>query len=658
MRGSRARVRFAVAAAAVACVVLGARGAPTASSIALTGHGDAMGGSVGAPLALGATSCLVPSQGPDGSQGTADDETLLVTGIGGALVVTAILTPFLSDYSGQFERLSATRALGFGAGPDGNWGTADDVVFLLDRLGSDNGVTSITVGRLEATDVHAPTRLSASSAAVVTRGPDASPNTGDDTVAILTDLGGANSVTYAAAPFVPSRGRCRPVALSPTSFLVASNGPDSAENSADDVTYLFEDAGGGNDRTDLATPRLYPRAPGGPIRISPTRAAVVSAGADGSVGTADDEVLLLDKLGQANQVASIPVPHVNNYGGSRIVPWGDSALLVLTEGADSVEGTADDSVYLVTRLGANEATTEIVVGATDEDRQARPVPLSPTSFAVVTLGPDLNYNSADDRIAIVSDVGGTNTVSTVTVGGLADGATSTPSALSSTALVVTSGGADGLIRSGGDDAVTVVSGIGTAPLVESVPLGGDADDLYGLGFAPAVLGGGRAVALSTGANAVLGTGNDDALLVVEGLPADRGLAAKKVAVKFRAEAPENGEKVSAKGALLLDGLVVFAEQDITISVGNAAQTVPARSFVEKNGNFTYADKTGANGWVTKVVFKSGSGSLSVKGKGVGTGAETTDAASVAFAVEAGDVYFGLVLGGTATAKGITYRAPK
>ena len=659
MNRPRNGIRNAALLAAVAVLAAATGAAPTVDSIPLNPHGGTFGNSMGAPVPLTPTSLLIPVLGPDGTSTTVDDLVLLVSDVVGTPVVTPLATPYLAGPSGRVVRLSATRAVTTGAGADGAFGSADDVLFVLDGVGSaSQSVASVVVGFLHDSNYSSATALTADSVVVASRGPDGVANSADDRVTLVTDVAGTPVATHLAAPFLENSGRTRPVALSPDSFLVASNGPDAGSASADSVGYFFSAVGGADDRDDVSVPFLVYGTPGRPVRVTDDRALVGTAGPDGSVSNADDVVVLLDKLGTANQTDDIAVPHLPDYAAGTLVVLSRDSAAVTTEGPDSTDYSADDTVAILTRLGSQNDVTQVTVGATDEDSECRVVRMAPDRLAVLTFGADNTNDGADDEMAFVDDVGGTNAVSHVVVGAVHGRVCSEPRCFDRSTIALTTGGGDNDIGSGLDDVITVVSGVGGTPVVDAVAVLGDANDSTAMAFVPQPLGAGRAAFVSNGADNTLGTGNDDLVRIVEGLPSARTLFVKKATLKFKAASPEKGEKASFSGNLFLDGENLFGESDVTVSIGNASQTIPAKDFTEKNGNWTYSDPKGLKGFVQKVSFKWKKSSFSVKAKGIGTGIEGTGAAYVPVAVEAGHLYLSASLAGTAFSGGIKYKAPK
>jgi hypothetical protein len=476
----------------------------SAASIPFAPHGAGFGDANGAAVPLAATSLLVPATGPDGDRQTDDDVTLLVTGIGGALAVTPLATPYLlaTGAASQVVVLDASRALIASAGPDGDETTGDDVVYLLDDLGGANAVVPITVGFLAFESTWTPVRLAADSAAVVS---------GLGTLKLLSDLGGANTVTPLAAPNLRVDAG-EPVVLGPTSLLLAAG----AEGAGDEV-YLFTDLGGTNERADLATPYLAASASGIPVPLDATRAMVVGAGPDGADETVDDGVYLLDDLGGANAVTFIPVASILGNGGGAPTMLNPDLVVLSVLGGDRTAATADDLVVIISDIGGSNLRRGVRVAGMASGSASRPVRMGATAFAVTTTGDDFVFDTEDDSVVVVTNVGVLNGLFESEIGGLGPGATTEVVRLSETALMVASGGPDHVLAAGADDVVTVVSGIPRAPEVRTVAAIGDFDATDDPHARPRLLGRDRAVFLSGGLDAAESAGEDDLIRVLAGL---------------------------------------------------------------------------------------------------------------------------------------------
>ena len=176
--------------------------------------------------------------------------------------------------------------------------------------------------------------------------------------------------------------------------------------------------------------------------------------------------------------------------------------------------------------------------------------------------------------------GGANEVFRIVVAGLDDGATSQLLALSSTAVLLCTGGRDGILGddpASAADAVTLVSDIGGTPAVEHLATLGLLGT-FSRAFSPQLLGGGRAAMIDPGPDGAVGEGDDDVVRIVEGLPRDRDLTATKVVIKFKADKPEKPANVTVKARVALDTPDLLTSGDVTVSIGNAAQTLAAAAF--------------------------------------------------------------------------------
>jgi hypothetical protein len=635
------------------------------TSVPLNPHGDSQGGSAGACLPLSPTSFLAPTIGPDDVFSTADDEILLVTSADMPTpTITPIVVPYQSNYSGHVTRLSATRALVIGAGPDGKWSTDDDVVNLLDDLGASNTVTPITVGNLDQRDGYAPEALSANSAALSSRGADHLENTADDVVVILSDLGGRNFVSPISAPFLSKGGRSRPEPLTPTSFLLASAGPDGKDKTADDVVYLFTGAGSINQRTDLAVPYLFQNAPGRPVRVNATRALVSSCGPDAVETSADDHLVLLDGLGTTNTVTDIATGSLSNYGAGRATPLSDEVAVLSTPGVDNKDITADDGYLVVTNLSTTHDVQTIPVGGLDEDNGTHATRLAPDLCAFVTSGPNFKFGSSgvagdglDDRVAILKlDAAGVGSLTYVNLPGMDPATTSVVVGLSSDAILVGGGGDDGRLDFGLDDTMSLITDLrSAAPVLDTVALNSDLGSSRDASVSK-LLGGGRAVFVVTGPDGNMRLGKDDEVRILSGLPASRDLHVKKASIRFSAAKPEKGETLAVSGTLTLDEPALITTVPVTISIGRAAQTLPAGSFVaKKRGVYEYADKKGALGFLRKITWSSVTRKLTISGKGVATRAALTSPDYFPVAFDTGDLYLSTALAATVGKSGITYK---
>lgn len=120
------------------------------------GQGPAVG-----PIALTTTSCLLLLVGFDYVDDVYRGSALLVENLDGEPTLTPVPLPegvrAIGDEIGlgttSWVRLSATRVLAAHSGPDGESGTGDEGVLLLDDLGGANTVQAIPLGTLVSPNV-------------------------------------------------------------------------------------------------------------------------------------------------------------------------------------------------------------------------------------------------------------------------------------------------------------------------------------------------------------------------------------------------------------------------------------------------------------------------------------------------------------------------
>ena len=626
-------------------------------AVPLAPHGDSAAGPYGSPTPLSSELFLVGVEGPDGPSTTADDQ-LLVVQVLTTPVVTALSTPFGPDWGGGVAVASATRGLMLHAGPDALWNTADDGAYLLDRLGSDNVVTSIPVGFLDHGDVHMPAWLDPDTFVVSTRGPDGERATADDEVVLVTDVGDTNHVTRLSAPYLPPWSCGKPVALSSTSFLVVNEGPDRSWSTPDDGVYLFTDVGGANTRTNLSAPNLFEYGASLPVRVTATRAVVCTTGPDGHETTADDRLYVFDDLGGSNTVKVVDVPSIQRWGGGLPLAFSHNTVLIATAGPDETQLTGDDTLATVLDLDQSAPFVEqTTIGGLSESASCRPVLLGDDVIAMATAGADGDYETADDAVVLVHGKGPVTEVVRIPIPCLGDQMTSRVVALGHDEFLVSHGGPDAQFGTA-DDCVTLVEDALEAWTTSSVAAPGGLSHDYS-GHMTRVLGHGRGAIVCPGPDGVQRDGGDDLCLVMTGLPTRRDLYVTRTEVKFDPAKPAKAATISVKCALRTDGLSPFDRTDVTISIGNAAQQIPAGAFRVKKGVWTYSDRKARNGFLTKVTWNSKSESLTISGKGVGTGIETTHAAYVPVAVAGNGLYLAESFAATPLpkGKGFKFRRP-
>jgi hypothetical protein len=628
--------------------------------ISLAPYGGGIQGSTGNVVALTPTSFLVATAGPDESEGTADDQILLVSEIGGVPQVTPFATPYLPTWS-RITRLSATRAAVINAGPDATFDTADDGVHLLLGIGTTNTVTSVTTGFYDQQyDYAMPVPFGPDVVVTAADGPDGIYRTADDVLYVISNIGAGNTVTPVPAPFHGYEARAS--RLTPTSFLSMSYGPDGSGFTADDVTYLFTDLGGANTRSDIPTPYRADGRPGQGGRLSPTSAVLVGTGPDGSWPSADDEFLLLQDLGGGNTVTHIPAPHLTGWSPSAVLRISETRAVSASAGPDDTDQTADDQVLLLDDLGGANTVTPLTVGYLDDGPASRLHPLSPSVGALVSDGPDGTYNTTDDLIVIVRDLFGSNTILPVPMPGLSAFAGHKLTVLNPTSFLVANGGPDGDDNgTAADGQVAMVGGADAGtPFTLSLPSGEPAN-YYDLAQKPEILGGGRAAYSAAGPDHDYGTGGDDSIRVLSGLDLSDTLHVTKLTIKSTSK----GEKASVKADLHIEsGVLTLGDVDAVVSIGPAAEIIPADAFVNKGKKIEYKAPKGSGGLISKLTWKPEKGQLKIKAGGSGTGLEDTNPDHIPVAIELLSLsreegrYLADGVAGTQSGSKIKYKAPK
>ena len=637
-----------------------ARGFALEPPISLAPYGGGVRGSTGNVVALTPTSFLVAAAGPDETIQTADDQVLLVTGIDGVPQVTPLATPYLPTWS-RITRLSATRAAVIQAGADGSFSTADDGVHLLLGLGTTNTVTTRITGPLADVDYSMAVPFGPDLAVMAAIGPDASFETPDDVLHILSDIGGASTVT--TVPAADGTYQARAARLTPTSFLSNSNGPDGNAHTADDVTYLFTDVGGTNTRTPIATPYRMDGRPGQASRLSPTSAIMAGTGPDASSSTADDTFLLITDLGGANAVTQIPAPYQIDWSSAGPRRISETQAVSVTVGPDGASGTADDGLILLRDLGTSNTVSTLTIGYLGNGPACGLWPLSTATGVLVSIGPDADDQTLDDEIVLVSDLFGSNGISRIPMPGLACYATHKPLILGAESFLVQNGGPDGFVGNAGavpDDQLARVGGVGTAPYVQSLP-SGQAQEYYNLSARPEILGGGRAAYAVAGPDNASGTGGDDQIRVLANLDLADTLRVTKLSIKSSSK----GEKASVKAELAIgSGVLALGDVDVVVSIGPAAEILPASGFVDKGKKIEYKAPKGSGGLVSKLTWQPDKGTLSIKAGGADTGLEDTNADHIPVALELLALsreegrYLADGVAGTVKGSKISFKAPK
>ena len=348
---------------------------------------------------------------------------------------------------------------------------------------------------------------------------------------LVEDLDGTPRITSLAVPLVSNvRWWTR---MSATRVLLLQKGEDQIDGTADDGVYLLDDLGGSNRITAFAVAPL-----GGPYRLDDETAAF----------TADGQLLILSDLGARNTVTPVP------GAGELVLVLSSRSLLVSKPGTDglyflslddpelhlvelppvpfccrsllrlsptSVVGVSrldpngpqnDDVVYLLRDLGGTNR--RLVLPAPYSD--AALTPLSADRVLLRSSGTTFRYGDADDQVLLFDHLDDLHTDPTVTVipvpGMKGD---SVPVALGPELAVVVTNGGDA--RSGPEDGVAVLSGLGTLNDVTEVVLGPLDAYLYGAPYPsqPMRLGPRSIVLAGLGADRASPTADDEVVSLTD-----------------------------------------------------------------------------------------------------------------------------------------------
>jgi len=625
--------------------------------IALGPYGGAMDYSRSAVLPLTPTSLLLPVEGPDGNYNTADDQILVITGLDGVPSVTPLAVPF-QGYAIRAVRLSATRAVITAHGPDATSETADDQLFVLDRLGTANTVTPVTIGPVSDYDHSGITSFGPDLVGIAGVGPDATWSSADDVLILVSDVGGANTVTSVSSPYGLDYA-ATPVRIAPDLLLMAHSGPDMTDGTADDGVHVFTDVGGANTRTDVPAADLrYARA-GLALRLSPTTAILASEGPDSATQSADDRFYLFSDLGGSNAVTPITVPNLIDWAAASPQKIDATTVVTTSAGPDQTTSTADDGIVILSDVGGTNAQTSVTVGFLEDSIGMSPLLISRTAAVIGGVGPDGVDDTADDVYRVIADLGTSNSVVTLPFPGTDEGMANRPTAISASEALVVSGGPDGALTVGLDALVSRIGGIGSAPFVQSLPFG-SVDATWANAHRSYVLGHGRAAFVQAGFDDELGAGFDDELRILSNLETTRELVVEKLSIKSSSK----GDKASVKATLELDDAPTgFGETDVTISIGNAGEMLAAADFTDKGKKVQYKAPKGSGGLISSVTYKPEKGTLKIKAGGNGTGLETTMADYVPVAIEFhalkdDELYVSDVVAGEVKGTKIKYKRPK
>ncbi len=436
--------------------------------IVLRETGAPLGGALG-PVTVGPNRAVLVTDGPDGLWSTADDTLAVASGVGAGVpaithVTIGAVTP--GPHALPVVTGVSDTVLVMTNGPDLTLGTSDDTVVEVDSIsGATPAVsTSLVVGRLEASEGRRPVMVG-TRGAWMTRGADLV-TSADDQFVVLDGIGSgtltlsSNTLTGVAfeAPGILT-------VIDSVTVTTALSGGDFLFGTPDDQLVIITGIGGALTGTTLGTFPQFPGRMGMSVRIGPTTIVTAYVGGDSTPGTVDDVLVVW------HDILTLPVPLFFPTGAISMDPdaqpvttGGDTALLPL-RGADLTDFTADDQVAHFTSLSTPIPPAPVNLAA------AFPVPgaagritaLSSTTAVRIHAGADGSLGTADDSLVLLASLTGVGSSSTFPTGPLQNSA---PLAFTSTSVVAVGEGDDG-VSGNADDAVLVVSGIGTSPALAS-----------------------------------------------------------------------------------------------------------------------------------------------------------------------------------------------
>lgn len=183
----------------------------------------------------GSDSALVPVRGVDLLTGTADDQVALFTALSAPVPVgpTLLASAFPpAGAAGRLSVLSADSAARIGSGADGLIGTSDDVLVAFTALTGAAVSSSIATAALQP---FAPLPLSPGGMVLAGEGADGVAGSADDTVILVSGIGGATAVTPAHPGPLKLSGSGILVPSGGTHFFARTVGGDDAAGTPDDV---------------------------------------------------------------------------------------------------------------------------------------------------------------------------------------------------------------------------------------------------------------------------------------------------------------------------------------------------------------------------------------------------------------------------------------
>ncbi|MFQ5845511.1 MAG: hypothetical protein ACE5JG_11050, partial [Planctomycetota bacterium] len=312
----------------------------TAAGFIRPGALDGAGlGSLSLPVAPDAATAFLVTIGGDGVAGTGDDplgRVSLPTGLSlGSLAAPAAFA------LRRPVAVSFTQAVVPTGGPDGTAGTADDTLDLF-TLDAGGGFTATpkSVPGLDAAALEVAAPVGTRGVVLATLGPDLVAGTGDEALQLFADVNDA-SPTSVAVP-----GRAVLTAVGSGAVVVHGPGFDLVPGGGDDEVRVVTASGtsGLLQAAPFWRQTLLPAADG-------TRSFAVGPGPDLAFGTGDEEIVVHSILALGSQRDGTALPAAQGglgvvRAGSPFVPVGPSCGLVQSPGPDLLPGTFDDALVL------------------------------------------------------------------------------------------------------------------------------------------------------------------------------------------------------------------------------------------------------------------------------------------------------------------------
>ncbi|MGQ0614389.1 MAG: IPT/TIG domain-containing protein [Planctomycetaceae bacterium] len=314
--------------------------APIIGGMTVVGPLDRTGpGSCSIPQSADGTSMFLVTAGGNALPGDADDVMVLVSPLPWLAATPGHFAPAPSPTQRAIV-LSATRAIVPSAGPNGVPGTADDTLEVYTFAGGALARTSRPLGLpLGMGALRHAVRLGGAGVVLASSGPDATAGNLDDRVLIYVDAATSASLSVAAPglPLLAGLESSEVVMIGPGIDLVGGGGDDEARRiAADGAT------------TSFATVPFFTQA--GLPAADGSRVFAVGPGLDRAYGTGDEELLVFSvrALGASRDATALPLglPFQRLGAGQPVVPVGATWGLVQAPGPDGNFGTADDAYVL------------------------------------------------------------------------------------------------------------------------------------------------------------------------------------------------------------------------------------------------------------------------------------------------------------------------